>query len=166
MAPRLFQRLKDLRRDRGPKDSEELKRKQDGDSIDGTVNSAASSHPDSQIQSEHCEDDLSTPIADRNPPKDGGSDTVQSLWDSAYGALKIENPRLVKKYEKLLSRELQKTSMDPIAELMSLPLTPEQVPIRTRREVIHSIRTKKAWTRLTTGSTTRISGNVEHNWTR
>ena len=112
MAPRLFQRLKDLRRDRGPKDSEELKRKQDGDSKDGPVNSAASSTPDSQIQLEHCEDGSRTPIAGRNPSKDGGSHTAQSLWNRAYSALKTENPRLVKKYEKLLSRELLKTSAD------------------------------------------------------
>jgi hypothetical protein len=77
MAPRLFQRLKDLRRDRGPKDSEELKRKQDGDSKDGTVNSAASSNSNSQMQSEHCEDGARTPIADRNPSKDGGSDIMR-----------------------------------------------------------------------------------------
>ncbi|KAF4636457.1 hypothetical protein G7Y89_g1629 [Cudoniella acicularis] len=33
----------------------------------------------------------------RNPSKDSGSDTAQSLWDRAYGALKTENPRLVKR---------------------------------------------------------------------
>jgi hypothetical protein len=110
MAPGIFRRLKDLRRDRGLKDSDELKRNQDGDSKDGTVSSAASSTPDSQMQSEHCEDGSRTPIAD--PSEDGGSDTAQSLWDRAYGALKTENRRLVMKYEKLLSRELPKTSAD------------------------------------------------------
>jgi hypothetical protein len=109
MAPRSFPRWKGLRSDRGPKDSEELKRKQDGDLKDGTVNSSTLN---SLVWSERCEDHSRTAVASHNLSKDGGSDTAQSLWDCAYGTLKTKNPRLVKKYEKLLSRELPKAGAD------------------------------------------------------
>lgn len=42
------------------------------------------------------------------PP--GGSDAALSLWEHPYGVLETENPQLVKKYAKLLLRELSKTS--------------------------------------------------------
>jgi hypothetical protein len=36
---------------------------------------------------------------------------VQSLWDRAYDALGNDNAGLVKKYEKLLSREIEEMSV-------------------------------------------------------
>ncbi|RYP75956.1 hypothetical protein DL771_002028 [Monosporascus sp. 5C6A] len=42
-----------------------------------------------------------------NPPKDGASDTPQSLWDCAYAALKSKDSALVENYEKVLSKELK-----------------------------------------------------------
>jgi len=65
---------------------------------------------DSLMQLEHHEDRSRSPVAGHNPSKDGGSDTALSLWDRAYVALRTSDPRLVKKYQKLLSRELPKTS--------------------------------------------------------
>lgn len=66
---------------------------------------------DGPEQSEHREDDSRTSVPDHNPPKDGGLDTAQSLWDRAYAALGMEDPELVENYEKVLSRELSKTSV-------------------------------------------------------
>ncbi|RYP80672.1 hypothetical protein DL769_002354 [Monosporascus sp. CRB-8-3] len=42
-----------------------------------------------------------------NPPKDGASDTPQSLWDCAYAALRSKDSALVENYERVLSRELK-----------------------------------------------------------
>ncbi|RYP21555.1 hypothetical protein DL765_002191 [Monosporascus sp. GIB2] len=42
-----------------------------------------------------------------SPPKDGSSDTPQSLWDCAYAALRSKDSELVENYEKVLSRELK-----------------------------------------------------------
>lgn len=72
----------------------------------------ASSTADSQMQSERREDRSRTPVAGHSSLRDGGSDTAPSLWDRAYVALRTNDPRLVKKYQKLLSRELPKTSVD------------------------------------------------------
>jgi hypothetical protein len=64
-----------------------------------------------QTQSEHCEGGSQASAADCDLSKDHEElDTMQSLWDRAYDALKTEDPRLVEKYEKLLSKELSKTS--------------------------------------------------------
>jgi hypothetical protein len=114
MSPKFYQQWKRRRRDRSAIDSKQFKKEQDGIAKEGTVASAASSTADSQMQLERREDGSRTSITSRNPSKDGGSDTAQSLWDRAYGTLKTENPQLVKKYESLLSRELQKTSMDQL----------------------------------------------------
>lgn len=49
-------------------------------------------------------------IISHDSQKDHGElNTLPSLWDRAYDALKDSDPRLVEKYEKLLSKELQKT---------------------------------------------------------
>ncbi|RYP54466.1 hypothetical protein DL768_000772 [Monosporascus sp. mg162] len=45
-----------------------------------------------------------------NPPKDGASDTSQSLWDCAYAALRSKDSALVEDYERVLSRELKTDS--------------------------------------------------------
>jgi hypothetical protein len=75
--------------------------------------STATATVDDPEQSEHREDGsrTSVPDPDHNPPKDGGLDTAQSLWDRAYAALAIEDPELVENYEKVLSRELSQTSV-------------------------------------------------------
>jgi hypothetical protein len=67
----------------------------------------ASSPAKRQRQSGDREDGSRTPGC--NPPN-GASDTAQSLWDRAYDVLRTMDPRLVKKYEKLLSREMPKAS--------------------------------------------------------
>ena len=108
MSPSFLKKgLEILGRARGAKESEADKRKQDNNRKDGTVTTAASSTTGNQTQSEHREDGSRTPITGRNSSKGAGSDTARSLWDLAYDAL---DPRLVTKYEKLLSRELPKTS--------------------------------------------------------
>jgi len=66
---------------------------------------------DSPEQLEYREDGSRTSVPGRNLPKDGRLDTAQSLWDRAYAALGTENPQLVENYEKVLSRELLKTSV-------------------------------------------------------
>lgn len=73
--------------------------------------STATATVDGPEQSEHREDGSRTSVPDHNPPKDGGLDTAQSLWDRAYAALGIDDPKLVENYEKVLSRELLKTSV-------------------------------------------------------
>jgi hypothetical protein len=55
-------------------------------------------------------DPLQAPVDNSNLQKGHGeSTTLPSLWDHAYEALKIKDPKLVEKYEKLLLRELQET---------------------------------------------------------
>jgi hypothetical protein len=44
-------------------------------------------------------------------PEQSRTTAVPSLWDRAYEALRKEDRQLVDNYEKLLSRELEKTSM-------------------------------------------------------
>ncbi|RYO85912.1 hypothetical protein DL766_003956 [Monosporascus sp. MC13-8B] len=51
--------------------------------------------------------------AGHSPPKDGASDTPQSLWDCAYAALRSKDSALVENYEKVLSRELKTDSGTP-----------------------------------------------------
>jgi hypothetical protein len=68
--------------------------------------SAAAASAKGREPSEHREDGSRTPVPRRNLSKDSGSDTAQSLWDRAYVALRTEDPGLVEKYEKVLSREL------------------------------------------------------------
>jgi hypothetical protein len=73
--------------------------------------STATATVDDPEQSEQREDGSRISVPDYNPPKDGGLDTAQSLWDRAYAALAIEDPELVENYEKVLSRELSQTSV-------------------------------------------------------
>lgn len=44
-------------------------------------------------------------------PEQSRTTAVPSLWDRAYKALRKEDRQLVDNYEKLLSRELEKTSI-------------------------------------------------------
>ena len=109
MSPSFLKKgLKILGRGRG---SEADKTKEDSDQKEGTVASTASSTTGNQTQSEHREDGSRTPVTDRNPSEGAGSDTARSLWDRAYGKLRDTDSGLVKKYEKLLSREWSKTGM-------------------------------------------------------
>jgi hypothetical protein len=103
--PFLKKRLNIFGRDRSEKGSEGSKGKQDGNHREGTVTSAASSTADHQMRSEHRGDGPGAPVAGRGPSKGSRSDTAQPLWDRAYETL---DPRLVKRYERLLSRELSK----------------------------------------------------------
>jgi hypothetical protein len=44
-------------------------------------------------------------------PSDSELDAAKSLWDRAYEKLRDEEPELVEKYKKLLSRDLSKTGV-------------------------------------------------------
>lgn len=51
------------------------------------------------------------PVSDSRPLTNyEGSPTTQTLWDRAYDTLREGNRQLAEKYEKLLSKELLKTS--------------------------------------------------------
>lgn len=73
--------------------------------------STATATVDGPEQSERREDGSRASVPGRNLPRDGRLDTAQSLWDRAYDALGTEDPKLVENYEKVLSRELSKTSV-------------------------------------------------------
>jgi len=72
--------------------------------LEGTSTSVAT--VESREQLRHHEDGSQTSVPRPNPPKDA----LKSLWDRAYEKLKDKNEGLVEKYEKVLSRELPKTS--------------------------------------------------------
>lgn len=61
--------------------------------------STATATVDGPEQSEHCEDGSRTSVPGHNPPKDGGLDIAQSLWDRAYAALGTASASLVMSFD-------------------------------------------------------------------
>jgi hypothetical protein len=75
----------------------------------GSVVSSASGN--SLGREERSGDGSVNPVSDSRPLTNyEGSPTTQTLWDRAYDTLREGNRQLVEKYEKLLSKELLKTS--------------------------------------------------------
>lgn len=86
----------------------------------GAALASISSLNKSRPQSEFHDHDNKSVVMAHNGPYDGKTEDPQSLWDRAYDAL---DPRLVAKYEKLLSRQIPSTGREVISLFFFLPIT-------------------------------------------
>ncbi len=89
---------------------------------------------------------------------DGGTSLPVQLWDRAYDDLKREEPEVVDKYEKILSRQLQEgpNSQVPGSQPNTIAQTNSDVRRRQMTQLIHAGLDKTAREAMVKGALARL----------